>query len=139
MAQPQISQNSAEQKEQQLRNLMREMQSVLVAFSGGVDSSYIALIANQELKENALCVMGISPSVAEKEREMATSIANNFQLNFQTIETDELNNPNYQANPNNRCYFCKTELYGKLNNIADGRTILDGSTTDDLGDYRPGR
>lgn len=139
MATPQKIQISAEQKEQHLRNLMREIQSVLVAFSGGVDSSYVALIANQELQENALCVMGISPSVAEKERQMATEIAANFGLNFQTIETEELNNPNYQANPTNRCYFCKSELYGKLKTIAAGKTILDGSTTDDLGDYRPGR
>ncbi len=139
MATPQISQISAEQKEQQLRHLMREMQSVLVAFSGGVDSSYIALIANQELSNKALCVMGISPSVAEKERQMASEIATNFDLNFQTIKTDELNNPNYQANPTNRCYFCKTELYEKLKTIANGKIILDGSTTDDLGDYRPGR
>jgi uncharacterized protein len=139
MAQPQKIQISIEEKEQHLRSLMRELEKVLVAFSGGVDSSYLALIANQELKENALCVMGISPSVAEKEREMAKEIAEKFRLNFQIVETEELSNPNYQANPTNRCYFCKTELYGKLKTIAENRTILDGSNTDDLGDYRPGR
>lgn len=139
MAQPQKIQTSIEEKEQHLRSLMRELKKVLVAFSGGVDSAYLALIANQELQANALCVMGISPSVAEKERQMAKEIAENFKLNFQTIETEELKNPNYQANPTNRCYFCKTELYTKLNSIADNRTILDGSNTDDLGDYRPGR
>lgn len=131
---------TASEKEQQLRSLMHELGSVLVAFSGGVDSSYMALIATQELGNNAVCVTGISPSVAKIEREMAEKIAADFKFNHKTLHTDELSNPNYQANPANRCYFCKTELYGKLNSIAVDRQILiDGSTTDDLGDYRPGR
>jgi pyridinium-3,5-biscarboxylic acid mononucleotide sulfurtransferase len=130
---------TASEKEQQLRSLMHELGSVLVAFSGGVDSSYVALIATQELGEKAVCVTGISPSVAKTEREMAEKIAGDFKFNYKTLETDELNDPNYKANPTNRCYFCKTELYGKLGAIAGEQILIDGSTTDDLGDYRPGR
>lgn len=147
MAQPQKSYKNqapltAEEKEENLRRLMRQMRRVLVAYSGGVDSAYLALIATQELGENAVCITGISPSVSLRQREEAEKIAEDFNFNFQTIQTDELQNPSYQANPNNRCYFCKTELYGKLSILAKEQEIeyiLDGTNTDDLGDYRPGK
>jgi len=147
MAKPQTSYDisvslTAEEKELNLRRLMREMQQVLVAYSGGVDSSYLALIASQELQEKAVCITGISSSVSQRQREEATQIADDFKFNFQIIKTDELENPLYQANPINRCYHCKTELYGKLLSIAEQRKIafvLDGANTDDTGDYRPGR
>lgn len=133
---------STEKKESNLRFMMREMQNVLVAYSGGVDSAYLALIAAQELKEKAVCILGISPSVSEIQRAEAEKIASEFDLNLQIVQTEELENPNYQANPKNRCYFCKTELYGKLSAIAREKNIkhvIDGTNADDVGDYRPGR
>lgn len=133
---------TAAEKEQNLRDLMREMKKVLVAYSGGVDSAYLALIATQELKENAVCVLGVSPSVSQFQREEAENIAKTFNYNFEKILTDEIKDPNYQANPTNRCYFCKTELYGKLQRIAEQKNlnfVIDGTNADDIGDYRPGR
>ena len=118
------------------------MGSVLVAYSGGVDSAYLALIATQELGKRATCVIGLSPSVSEFQRVEAATIARDFNLNFETIDTSELDDPAYRANAQNRCYFCKSELYGKLAKLAEDRAIafvLDGTNTDDTGDHRPGR
>lgn len=132
----------AEEKELALRRLMREMKRVLVAYSGGVDSAYLALTATRELGADAVCFLGISPSVSQEQREEAARTAREFNFNFRTVETEEIENPLYQANPANRCYHCKTELYGKLSVIAQNEKIdfiLDGTNADDIGDYRPGK
>jgi uncharacterized protein len=130
------------EKEQELRHLMRQMGNVLVAYSGGVDSSYLAYVANDELGIKAACVLGLSPSVSQFQKDEAIETANRLVLSFETIKTDELENEHYSANPTNRCYFCKNELYEKLSAIAQERQIpyvLDGTNADDMLDVRPGR
>lgn len=132
----------ADAKEQRLRALCRELGSVVVAYSGGVDSSYVAYIANAELGRRALCITGASPSLAAHQREQAVEIAARFRFNHEIIHTEEMQDARYTANAGDRCYFCKTELYDKLVPLAATRgfnVVVDGSTTDDLGDYRPGR
>ncbi len=129
-------------KEQRLRELFRDLKSVLIAFSGGVDSTYVAYIANAELGGRALCVTGESASLPEYQRAECARIVEMFGFRRESILTAELEDPRYQANAPNRCYFCKNELYGKLKPLARERGIwfiVDGSTVDDTRDHRPGR
>ena len=129
-------------KEEQLRGLFRDLESVIVAYSGGVDSSYVAYIANAELGPRALCVTGQSASLPAYQRAEIDRVVEKFGFQHELIKTDELDSPGYRANNPDRCYFCKDELYTKLESVARGRgiqNIVDGSTVDDLGDYRPGR
>jgi uncharacterized protein len=136
------SSRTAVEKEQELRSLMRGMGRVLVAYSGGVDSSYLAYIAKSEIGEQAVCVLGLSPSVSGEQRQAAEEFGRQFSLNIRTIDTNELSDPNYAANPSNRCYYCKSELYTRLESVAAELgvdLIVDGANADDVSDYRPGR
>ena len=116
--------------------------SVIVAFSGGVDSSYLAWAATRVLGSRALCVTADSPSYPDGHRQMALAIARQFDLQHEIITTSEIDRAEYRANPTNRCYFCKTELYTALAAMARSRgiaVIADGANADDRSDYRPGR
>jgi uncharacterized protein len=129
-------------KEQRLREIFRDLGSVIVAYSGGVDSSYVAYVANAELGPRAICVTGQSASLPSYQQAEIDRVISEFGFHHETIQTDELENPNYRANNADRCYFCKDELYSKLEALAASRGIeyiVDGSTTDDLHDFRPGR
>jgi len=129
-------------KEERLRKIFRELESVVVAYSGGVDSSYVAYIANAELGPRAVCITGQSASLPAYQRAEIDRIVEKFGFQHEIIQTEELENPGYSANNPDRCFFCKDELYTKLESVARGRgiqNIVDGSTVDDLGDYRPGR
>ena len=131
-----------QEKAAALYSALEELPALIVAYSGGVDSAYLAWAATQVLGDRALCITADSASYPEHHRAMASRIAREFGLNHEVIRTNELANPEYRANPANRCYYCKHELYTHLSAIARARgipAIADGSNADDRGDYRPGR
>jgi uncharacterized protein len=128
-------------KERALRDTLSSMRTVIIAYSGGVDSAYLACIASDTLGDDALAVTADSPSYPERHRQMAIAIAERFGFRHEIIRTAELERPEYRANPENRCYYCKQELYSHLSRLATTRraTVVDGNNADDRGDYRPGR
>ncbi|MCC7417586.1 MAG: ATP-dependent sacrificial sulfur transferase LarE [Acidobacteria bacterium] len=130
-----------EAKEQALSALLASFGSVVVAYSGGVDSAYLALIARRVLGERAVAVTADSASYPERHRRMAADTAERFGLRHEIIHTRELDRPAYRANAADRCYHCKHELYTHLSRLAADRraVIVDGNNADDRGDYRPGR
>ena len=137
----QTSDKTLLQKRSDLVNILEQMRSVIVAYSGGVDSAFLAAVANETLGRKALSVTAVSPSLAPSELEEATDLANRIGLNFMTIETNEIDRPDYQANNPDRCFFCKDELYTHLVRFAEEESfdsIVNGTNVDDLGDYRPG-
>lgn len=133
---------SVAQKEEQLVRILSELKRVVIGFSGGVDSSYLAFMANRVLGPDALCVTAISPSYPSFQKKETAEFVIQFGLNHRFIESNELENPAYRENAPNRCYFCKSELFSKLWELAkEGsyEAVLDGTNHDDLQDFRPGR
>ena len=129
-------------REAALVSRLRSWPSLIVAYSGGVDSAYLAYAASRALGDRALAVTADSPSYPERHRAMALAIARDFTLRHEVIRTTELDRPEYRANATDRCYHCKHELYTRLTAIARSRgfaAVADGSNADDRGDYRPGR
>lgn len=121
---------------------LRRLPSLIVAYSGGVDSAYLAWAASRVLGDRALSITADSASYPARHREMALTIARQFSLNHEVIQTAELERPEYRANNPDRCYHCKNELFTRLTRLAGARgfaAVADGSNADDRGDYRPGR
>ncbi|MGB3208186.1 MAG: ATP-dependent sacrificial sulfur transferase LarE [Crinalium sp.] len=129
------------QKLEQLQTLFTEMEMALIAYSGGVDSTLVAKIAYDVLGDRALAVTAESPSLLPEELEDARIQAVTIGIRHQVVQTHEIENPNYTANPVNRCYFCKSELHDTLKPLAQQLGypyVVDGVNADDLHDYRPG-
>jgi len=127
---------------ERLTENLQSLDSVVVAYSGGVDSAFLLAAAHRVLgPERCLAVTGISPSLAAEEYDDARRIAEQVGARWITVDTDEINDPNYQRNDENRCYYCKSELFDRLREVADEyglAVVVDGYNADDVGDWRPG-
>jgi pyridinium-3,5-biscarboxylic acid mononucleotide sulfurtransferase len=127
---------------ERLKDLIRQMDGAVVAFSGGVDSTVLLAAAHEALGQKALAVTALSPTYSQTELARSRNLANAMGARHLVIKTAEFEHAAYRANPPNRCYFCKRDLFERLKEIAsqEGLSfVLDGSNADDLGDFRPGR
>jgi uncharacterized protein len=131
-----------DEKERKLESILKELSPVVVAFSGGVDSSYLAYKAHQVLGSQAIAVTAESASVPTHQRELAAQIVQLLGIEHKIVHSEEIQREEYSANTSDRCYHCKNEVYAKLQAIAreyGASVVLDGLNADDLGDFRPGR
>ncbi len=130
-----------QEKYSRLRSILSEMSSVAIGFSGGIDSTLLIRVATGVLGDKALAVIGRSETYPTREFEEAIQLAESFGARYRIVNTEETDDLKFKENPPDRCYFCKTELFGKLGMIAEEegiQWIADGTITDDLGDFRPG-
>jgi pyridinium-3,5-biscarboxylic acid mononucleotide sulfurtransferase len=131
-----------EERFEQLKARLAGLESVLVAYSGGVDSTLLAFTATLVLGDRCLCALAVSDTYPESEAAHARQVAAELGLTILELETNELVDPAFRANGPDRCYHCKSELFSLLRTVADSRGlawVADGSNMDDLGDHRPGR
>ncbi|MDI6819752.1 MAG: ATP-dependent sacrificial sulfur transferase LarE [Candidatus Hodarchaeaceae archaeon] len=132
---------SIQEKLERLKSIIEGCESAVIAFSGGVDSALVCAVAHEVLGERAVAVTAVSPTYPPGEIEVAREVAERVGIDHVIISTDELNDPNFVANPLERCYFCKGELLRKLDEVREKlgfKKVLDGTNYDDLSDFRPG-
>lgn len=131
-----------QQKYAQLKNILENMQHVVVAYSGGVDSAFLLKVSTDIIGENAYGVLAVSPTYPSREYQKAIDLAERMGAKLRIIKTHELEDEDFVNNPVNRCYFCKSELFNEITRIAKKENLtnmVDGSNYDDLGDHRPGK